>query len=422
MTGEYNPYQAPLESAIEGEVARPRPSQLISERYEFEGELTRRHYRDAMRRTKFRGDVWSSHRTLTVICTLAVLGCLWWVFANANSTGEQVRVLAFMCTLILAAGAVMLRNRWIIGSLIPDNQLLIGSIRGWLDGETLCLHSKSRGITSYSEMNSLYSTAYNNELMVLNFGSESVMWTTLPFDFFPDPMAAQTIAEDLYQLYPPKTPVAPDERRREQPTDAFRFERGPNAIGFDGPLRHEVTKGSYFDRRSRRIVRGTLSILSISGLAVALSICSLFGFDLLIGLWILGTFVMLVVFARLKRWLSARRTKEDTGNVMWNSRGWFDEMGYHSMTTAGQSQLLWQAFDHHEITDQMIVLYPNASDFCGCLIGREQFATEADWQGACQLVRDHTPAHPGVADGAGSIKDPPSPAQSGKSSSAAASA
>lgn len=389
---QYNPYQAPLESALDEEFVKPRPSQVIGERFEFQGTLTRRHCRDAMRRTNFRGEVWSGHSTLIVCWAFLVGVSTWWIFARAGSFADQSRVLVFMAALTISLAAIILRNRWLVGSLIPDSQLVTGPVRGWLDGETLYVETDA--IKSYSQMDGLFSTAHNDELMVLNFGSESVIWTVLPFDFFSDPMAARTIAEDLHQLYPPKRPVAPDARKREPPTEAFLFERHEEAVGYEGPLKSRITKGSRFGKQSNRIVRHTLIILACSGISIALSGSFALGFGSPGGLVVLATCAVVILLSWFRRWNAARRAREDSGDVIWQSRGWLDETGYCSMTVMGQSQMRWQAFDHHEITEQMIVLYPQGNDFCGCLIGRSQFAQESDWEEACKLVRQHVSQHP----------------------------
>ncbi|MEL6109244.1 MAG: hypothetical protein AAFU85_24820 [Planctomycetota bacterium] len=389
---QYNPYQAPLESALDEEVAQPRPSHVIGERFEFAGTVTRQHCRDAMRRTDFRGEVWTGHRTL-IVCWALLMGiCTWWIFARAASFADQLRVLVFVVALTISVAAIILRNRWLVGSLIPDSQLVTGPIRGWLDGETLCIETDT--MTSFSRMDALFSTAHNNELMVLNFGSESVIWTVLPFDFFPDPMAARTVAEDLHQLYPPKRPLSPDTRKREPPTAAFLFERPDEAVGYEGPLKSRIAKGSRFSKQSNRIVRHTLLILLCSGISIAFSGCFVLGFGSFAGLGVLAFCTLVILLTWFRRWNATRRTREDSGDVIWQSRGWLDETCYCSMTDMGQAQMRWQTFDHHETTEQMIVLYPHSNDFCGCLIGRNQFANEADWEKACRLVRQHVAAHP----------------------------
>ena len=391
MTGEYNPYQAPLESSLEDEIAKPRPAQVINERLEFEGELTRQHYRSAIRKTKFRSDVWGAHKTMIVIWAFLVGVSVWWLFVRASSFDDRSRLFVLIAALTISLAAVILRNRWLIGSLIPDSQIVVGKIRGWLDGELLYI--ESAGATHYSEMDALYSSAYNDDLMVLNFGSESVMWTALPFDFFADPMAARTVAEDLHQLYPPKTPVAPDERKREPPTAAFQFDRPSDAVGYEGPLKYDAIEGSKFSNNSKGIVRGTMAILALSGTLLAFSICFLFGFTSIVGISVLCWFAIMIAMVWFKRWKATRRMREDSGNVIWKSRGWFDDNAHHSMTTAGQSRFAWQAFDHHEITEDVIVLYPHQGDFCGCLIGRDQFESDDDWRKACKLVSDHVAPH-----------------------------
>ena len=389
MTGEYNPYQAPLESTIEDAVAKPKPAQVISERFEFEGELTRQHYRNAIRYTKFRIDVWNGQRTLLTLWGIIFTVAVWWLVYRTNSFMDQTRIGTLIVVVTFSLGSVILRNRWVIASLIPDNQLNLGKVKGWFDGQTLFMESD--GFTSYSNMDALFSSAYNDELMLLNFGSESVLWTVIPFDFFPDPMAARTVAEDLSQIYPPRPPVAPDERKREPPTDAFRFDRSPNAIGFEGPLKHDSVKGSRFEKHSKQITRGTLGIFAFSGLSLALALCFVFGFNSFGAFAVLCWFTLMAASIVLRRWRASRRMQEDSGNIAWRSRGWFDDNGYFSMTTTGQASLSWHAIDHHEITEQLISLYPRAGDVCACLVSRDQFGDDSDWQKACELIREKVP-------------------------------
>ena len=379
MADDYNPYQVPLESTLDEEAPKLLPSQIISERLEFEGELTRDHHRSAVWRTRYMSHgTWRGIRTIIII---AFLGSLPTAFAlyNALDADTQIRLIIGGVAWWSAALLLVWRIIWIAGYFVPDNQLVNGHIRGWLDGERLCVETDH--CTLYSEMDSLHSTASNNEIWVLNFSTELLLFQTIPFEFFRQSMTARMVADDLYQLYPP-TVQSVDTRRLEAPTGTSAFEASSNAIHFEGALSRKALTGSRFLRHSKRMtqVTGIIQVCAFSICLIAAGVTLNFqrGAVLFLLIWI----AFLAIRLLRRKW-----RRSDTQDVVWVSRGWVDEEACSSMTTIGETRMKWQAFDHFEITNRLIALYPNRSDMLAILLGREQFPDDQSWENACALVR-----------------------------------
>ena len=170
------------------------------------------------------------------------------------------------------------------------------------------------------------------------------------------------------------------------PEEPFRFSAAAEAVEFEGNFYEDCADGTRLVTATRNVTRRSWLVLAVLLGSILMSLLLLTGFRTLYVflalLWI--AFLCINLYVRL--WRARRHSREQGRPIAWYSKGWLDEAGYCAMTTLGQSHAAWKFFDHYEITDRAIGLYPHEADICCCLIGREQFASPQDWQRATDLV------------------------------------
>ena len=382
VTETPNPYRAPLVDDPSARV-EPSPADYIPGRLEFDTEISLADHRDAIVKAGIRKEYKRIPKTLFVYAggLAAIAGLI--LQAQGAVTPLQA-VLATVCFL-LGSGVFAWQQRRFLRELLPSFQFFIGRTVGWIDQDGLTL--KSSEVDAYYPLSALVSSAASSEIWVLCFNRDGSFWQTLPFSGFDDPRIARNVADHLRRLCPPIAGQMVDARRFQPPTDAPRYHPQGESIDYDGQLAVDAAKGTRLIRAARRLrMQSWLSVLALM-LGVITAAWSLFWFDsFAVGLavvWMLilvGSIVVRLIFARL----ASRRNGQ---SLYWHSRGWLDDHGYFSMTAIGQSRIAWSMFRDFEITDRVIGLYPRETDLCCCLIGKQQFASEADWDAAVQKVR-----------------------------------
>lgn len=380
-----NPYQAPLEESFQPQPAI-HASQFIPRRMEFQGELTRQHHRDAVVKAGIRKEYRNSTGVMLPLTGLFVILAAILVLATGKLDTANIGRLAAASLLFL--GGVLFfchHQRWLVGVRIPDFQLFSGPVQGWIDTDGLFIRSAQS--EAYCRLEQLVSCAATHDLWVLSFAVEQTFWQTIPIDSFDDPSLARRVAADLQLAFPPKLAQAVDERKRIVPDQPFRFSPSQDAVRFEGNLYEDSADGTLLIRATRRVNRQTWMTLAILLSSILAGLLVLTGFQLLyVGLSALWVgFLFVSVFFRVWR---ARRMARDNGRtIAWYSKGWLDNHGYCAMNALGQTRSTWRFFDHYEITDSVIALYPHRSDACCCLVAREQFADDLQWQQATELVQ-----------------------------------
>jgi hypothetical protein len=296
-----------------------------------------------------------------------------------------IRTILAVSLFTAGVAVVCVHQRWLVGHQIPSYQLTIGPIKGWIDREGVLIESEHN--QTYCPLSRLVSCAVTHEIWVLSFGTDQTFWQTIPFSAFVDPRLARSVAEDLQRIRPPVLAEPVDQRKRMVPEQASQFEVGDDAIEFEGNFYQDSASGTRLLQASKRLAGQTwLSLAVLLGCVIAslLVLTEFRAFYMTVAvLWVLS----LLAGLAFKVWRSRRKLKQDGRKIAWYSKGWLDREAYCAMTSIGQSRSTWSFFDHAEITDNVIALYPHPTDACCCLIGREQFATPADWDRAIETVR-----------------------------------
>ncbi|WP_182867357.1 hypothetical protein [Stieleria mannarensis] len=380
-----NPYQAPLSDSF-ATASSPPPSHFVPHRLEFQGQLTRQHHRDAVIKAGIRTDYRSATRVMLALAgayTLAT-GVLTLALGDVDFD-SVIRVL--LSTLVLVGGILIFcrHQRWLIGTRIPGFQLATGSIRGWIDAEGLWIETEQS--QAYQPLSKLVACAATHELWVISFAKELTFWQTLPIEAFSDPALARSVAADLQRAFPPAPPQLIDQRKQTPPEGDCLFSMSEEAIAFEGPFYEDNAQDTRLLKTTKQVVWQTWLVLAVLLISLLVSILTLTGFrSLYVGLLFLWIGLLLAgIFYRVRR---ARRSASEKGRlVAWWSWGWLDDEGYVAMTSLGQTRATWQFFDHYEITDDAIGLYPHQNDTACCLVSREQFAGADDWNRATALVK-----------------------------------
>ncbi|KAA5546909.1 hypothetical protein FYK55_00315 [Roseiconus nitratireducens] len=384
MTESINPYQAPLEDSLDN-TAKPSPRAVIPSRLEFEGELTLEDIKQAVQQAGLRTEYRGTTRVLyglVVLYSLPLIGAM--LVARLPPSGG-IRYLLALAIFAVGAITMSIRNRWILATLIPENQLGFGRVKGWLDATSL--HCQYEHFTTRVKMSQLISTAAGDNVWVLNFTREQFHWTTLPYRLFSEPESARTVAEDLRQLYPPVVAQAMDERKFEPPTDPPLFEAAESAVHYDGTLLERSVKGTRFQAASRRLVWGTWATVVVFFVCVIASLVTLMGFQQVYVAAAVFWLIFFVVLTWSRTRAARRKARGSEGPAVWHSKGWLDDSGFCSMTVLGQSWMQWAFFDHVEITENVIAMYPHPGDSCCCLVGRNQFVDDRQWHAAQEIAR-----------------------------------
>ncbi|QDV41602.1 hypothetical protein Enr13x_14450 [Stieleria neptunia] len=380
-----NPYQAPpTDSLAAGQT--PPPSHFVPGRLEFNGEVTRQHHRDAVIKAGIRTEYRNTTRVLIALAGMYALLVSVLVLASGDLDATNL-LRTFLATAVLLAGVALFcrHQRWLVGTRVPSFQLALGPIRGWVDRDGLWIETGQS--QAYWPLDKLVSCAATHELWVLSFAKEQTFWQTLPIDAFADPASARGVAADLQQAFPPRLPQLLDERKRTPPEAPCLFPMPEDAVAFEGEFYEDCARTTRLWKASKQAVVRTWFALAILLVSLLISIFVLTGFRTLYvalaALWCV--FLVASIFVRVWR---ARRSARQTGRtIAWCSKGWLDDHGYCAMTSLSQTRATWQFFDHAEITDDVIGLYPHEDDVACCLVSREQFADADDWNRATELVR-----------------------------------
>lgn len=384
MTVSINPYRSPSTATLD-RTPDPQPADYITDRLRFRGHVTTEQHRLAVTKTGIRVDYLSTGMILITLATFAGLVGL----AIALIPGN-IHIAGFLSvTLMLLVLAVFQFNHQrLVASQIPQYQFTVGPIEGWIDSKELVIQSPR--FMFYCPVDQITGTACDGHLWAISFHRTFMFWQTLPIDAFENPHAARAVAADLQHLRPAKSPQLFDPRPQREPESDFRFQSGENALFYRGWFRHGDAEGARLLAATRRVARRGWLLFGAMFVCLMASVVTVTGMDweysVIMGCWMIGVVVALL----LKRWRSLRSHRKDGDGSLWFSKGWIDDDGYCSMTTLGQSRMLWPFFNHYEITDKAIVLYPHATDACACLIGRSQFSDE-DWPRATDKVRQRMP-------------------------------
>ncbi|WP_372895508.1 hypothetical protein [Stieleria sp.] len=380
-----NPYQAPLTDSLAAQQSPP-PSHFIPGRLKFKGQVTPQHHRDAVIKAGIRTEYRNTTRVMLVLAGLFALlsGVLVLVTGNLDAT-HLLRTLLATAVLLVGVGLFCRHQRWLIGTRVPSFQLALGPIHGWIDRDGLWLETEQS--QAYWPLSNLVSCAATHDLWVLSFGKEQTFWQTLPIDAFADPASARSVAADLQQAFPPQLPQLLDERKRTPPETVCLFSMPGDAIEFEGNFYEDCARGTRLLKATKQAVVRTWVALAVLLASLLLSIFVLTGFRTLYvalaALWI----AILVSSILVRVWRARRAAKQKGRMIAWYSKGWLDDQGYCAMTSLGQTRATWQFFDHVEITEDSIGLYPHENDVACCLVSREQFANTDDWNRATELVR-----------------------------------
>ncbi|QEG00932.1 hypothetical protein Mal15_50080 [Stieleria maiorica] len=380
-----NPYQAPPSDSFAGG-ASPPPSHFVPRRLEFQGELTRQHHRDAVTRAGIRTDYRTATRGMLALAGAYALATGILTLALGDVDFDSVARVT-LSTLVLVAGILVFcrHQRWLIGTRIPGFQLATGPIRGWIDGDGLWIETEQS--KAYQPLSKLVACAATHDLWVLSFAKELTFWQTLPIDAFTDPALARSVAADLQRAFPPAPPQMIDPRKQASPEGDCLFSTVGDAVRFEGPFYEDDAQGTRLLKATKQTVRRTWFSLAVLLISLLVSILILAGFrTLYLGLafvWI--GFLLTGIVYRVRR--TRREASENGRLIAWCSKGWLDDEGYFAMTSLGQTRAAWQFFDHYEITDDTIGLYPHPNDTACCLVSRAQFAGANDWDRATAMVR-----------------------------------
>lgn len=380
-----NPYQAPQTDSFSAPPT-PQPSDVIAGRLQFEGTLTRQHHRDAVIKAGIRRDYQNTTRVMLWLAGAFVVFAWILMLMSVDFVGTNL-IRLVIASILFPVGVIVfcLNHRWLVGIQIPSYQLTEGHIKGWIDRQGLWIETPSHA--SYCPLTQLVSSAATHDIWVLCFSKNVMFWQTIPMAAFADPSVARGVAADLQRIRPPLNVQMDDERKREVPNQPCLFTPATDAVHFAGDFCMDRVRGTRFDRASKRLTRKTWGMLAWLLGSILVSLLALAGFrSLYLGIALL--WVLLFAGNLLLRiWRARRRSKRGGRSVAWHAKGWLDDEGYCAMTALGQSRSSWSFFRHFEITDQVIGLYPHASDACCCLIEREQFKDAEDWGRAIELVR-----------------------------------
>ncbi|MCO8121611.1 hypothetical protein NHH03_07675 [Stieleria sp. TO1_6] len=384
MSDSINPYQSPSSSG--GDALAPSAAgDWIGSRMQFAGQLSRLDCRDAVTQAGIRSEYRQLTRVMVTLATLYSIGVIAYsVMVPLASPQDTIRCVVAIALFLAGVVLICLYQRQLLGNELPSYQLAIGAIEGWIDRDELWLQSDRH--TLCCPMSQLVSSAASQRIWALSFVRDKNFWQTIPFDAFTDPALARSVAADLQQQFPPVAAQLIDARKRSKPEDEFRFQPIGDSVCYQGYVYEDSASGTLLEQASRRrSTKAWATMLMFFG-AVLASIVVMGGFQpiLLIFLLIWGVYVIASVY--LKIWRARRTSKLEDRVIAWYSKGWLDQAGYCAMTAVGQSRSSWNFFDHYEITERVIGLYPHQSNACCCLIAREQFADDGDWQQAQSLV------------------------------------
>lgn len=379
-----NPYQAPIsEPGRESGVVDP--AEFIPGRMEFKGEVSDADHRDAVTKAGIRKEFRSGTRAMMTLGVVFVVFAVVMLFASDRITANGVLRTVTASTLFLGGVTIFCVNhRWLIGIQVPSYQLARGPIQGWIDRDGLWI--ESTGHQSFSPLSALVASAATHDLWVLSFGKDLTFWQAIPLEAFDDPSLARAVAQDIGQVRPPSPAELIDDRKRSPPSEASRFSPAADAIRYSGAFNERAARDTKLIKATKRIARRTWLSLAAFLICAVASLLVMAGFRslylALAGVWLLFFFGNIGF-----RVMRARNKAKHNGQVVaWVADGWLDADGYCAMTAIGQARSNWSFFDHYEVTDDAIGLYPHPSDACCCMISREQFPSETDWEKATTLV------------------------------------
>lgn len=317
---------------------------------------------------------------ITIAVLLLLLTIVLWQGMGRISAGRAMMIAALM----VIGAYPWLMYRWLVHRHIKANAGLIGPIKGWIDRQSLWIEDPHQIRVRW--LSQLVGAARSGDQIVLCFDPTQTVFETLPLRGFDDPDTARVLAEEAARARPLGRVLTLDSRRLVVPSEPPCFPSGANACCFAGRLLTD-------DLRGTPLVRAQwMAKLRVLGMVlITLTIATLLIIALSPPAWL--TMVVLaslvLALARLAvRVVVAPLVGQADRQVMFESAGWLDSEHVVSMTSIGQTQSKWSAFDAAAITSRVICLKSRGSRLW-YLVGRGQFAQSGHWEAACQLVRRH---------------------------------
>lgn len=277
-------------------------------------------------------------------------------------------------------------------------------IEGWIDTETFWISIDEGMAVGTHPMKQLVGSACDDHLWTLSFFPSYLLWHTIPIDAFETPTMARQLAHQLQEQRPPTQPqlnVTPEDLTPVFPT---LHQADADAVTFGGIVHLSDIRllelGKRFLRKVSRQVYGDLMPMVVFMIATIV-ITDFSPVAILVSVVAIVSIALLVVW----RTFRTRRSNGGLGLALFDIQGWVDQHGVAYGNTRSQAMLRWDYWTGYEIQSEAASIYRKDRLDLGQLFARRQFASDADWERACQLIRDNI-ALPESTSGEGNAQEP----------------
>ncbi|OUT55426.1 MAG: hypothetical protein CBB71_20005 [Rhodopirellula sp. TMED11] len=270
-------------------------------------------------------------------------------------------------------------------NLAHDNE---STIEGWMDTETFYISIDDGLAVGTHPMKQLVGSACDDFLWSLCFFPSYLLWQTIPINAFETPTLARQLARQVQQQRPPTHPqlnVTPEDLTPVFPTLR---QADSDALMFGGMIHFSdirlLENGKRFLRRvSRRVYADLLPIVVF--MIAAIVITDFSEIAIMVSVIAIASVVLLIAW----RTFRTKRSNGGLGLALFDTQGWIDQQGVAFGNARSQGMFRWDYWSGYEIQPDAASIYRQDPLDLGQLFARRQFACDADWERACQLIRDN---------------------------------
>ena len=316
-----------------------------------------------------------------LVSGLAALG-LFLKFLRTGTLNRSDVILVGMLLIILLSLAVLIGIYFLLGRILARRlPYLLGHTHGWLSSTTLCQTRANVEVELNMEM--VQSVRIQRECLIIRFNPSPLVFDVIPLRAFERPEAVRVLVNELNQKKAPVVNLFTDPRRLEEVKLPVSEPIPSDAVLFSGHITTDDIRESPVFRNLRRIV----------GFVLAIGI----GFpSLVIGFgW--SSFSWLTLTSLLVPWILLRVYRRTIAPLMKPntpirfSSGYLDSKMMCTYSFSDKSRIKWAHYQSMQTSDSTITLQLHGKLKLFILFARRQFATDADWNKAIEIIRNAVP-------------------------------
>lgn len=371
---DLNPYEAPVsQTSFEPEVT--------DERLAFSTEVTL----DDLQRA----NASAFRQVFLVLCIgleafflpisgLATLG-LFVKFLRVGSMSIGDLLLFGVLAVVVLSLAVLIGTYFFRGRMLARRlPYLLGHTHGWLSPTTLC--QSSANVETELNMEMVQGVRIQRDCLIIRFNPSPLVFDVIPMRAFERPEAVRALVSELNQRKTPVVNFFTDPRRLEE-VKIPATEQIPNdAVLFSGHVTTEDIRESPIYRVLQRVVWYFLAIgIGFPALVIG------FGWSSFTWLTLTTLFIPWILF---KAYRSTLGPLMKPNTPIRYSSGYLDSEMMCTYSFSDKSRVKWAHYQSMQTSESTISLELKGKMKLIILFARRQFASDADWNKAIEMIRN----------------------------------